>query len=195
MKIKGTIVVVVGVPGSGKSVILSAAKEQDPAISIENYGKAMLSVAGKAEIDRDRMRHLSPDEQAALGISAAELIVEKAKGEQVALVDTHALIRSPFGYVPGLPLPVLQTLQPRGICVVEAPPEFVLKCREGDQQRFREKMTVGDIERHQELTRQFAVSCVALSGCVLQFVENRGKPPEEACKPLLEFIRHLRQGE
>lgn len=188
------IIIVVGVPGSGKSLILSAAESREGSIDVQNYGKAMLSVAGKAEIDRDRMRHLSPDEQAALGVSAAELIVERANNNEntTTIVDTHALIKSPFGFVPGLPLPVLQVLKPRAICVIEAAPEFVCRCREADQQRFREKASISEITRHQEITRQFAVSCAAMSGCVLQFIENDGRTPEEIAKPLFELIQQLK---
>ena len=188
------IVAVVGVPGSGKSLILSAVERLGDSIEVQNYGKAMLAAAGRAEIDRDRMRYLSTDEQVALGISAAELVLERAidSTSSTIIVDTHALVKSPLGYVPGLPLSILQVLKPKVICVVEAAPEFVCRCRESDQQRFREQVSIREIERHQELTRQFAVSCTMISGSVLHFIENDGQAPEEMAKPLVQLIQQLK---
>ena len=72
-------IIVVGVPRSGKSSVLSAAEKRDGLVVVLNFGKAMLSVAGKAARDRDRMRYLSPMSQATLGLSAAKRIVERAK--------------------------------------------------------------------------------------------------------------------
>ncbi len=193
---RNVIVIVVGVPGTGKTSILSALQDHDSSVNILNYGKAMLTMAGKAEIDRDQMRRLSPEEQAALGRSAAQHIVEQAKASEgtTTIVDTHALIQSPHGFVPGLPMPVLQVLKPNAICVIEAAPEFVLKCRQKDgNERSRENESIDGIRRHQELTRQFAVSCAAMTGCVLQFVENNGEAPAKIAESLSEMMSSLKQ--
>ena len=72
------------------------------------------------------------------------------------LIDTHCLIHTPHGYLPGLPAKVLQILAPHLIVLLEAPPEIIANRRHGDASRERDPADVAQIAEHQHRNRSFA---------------------------------------
>lgn len=94
MKATTTIIILTGIPGSGKTTILQEALKVCSDCTVVNYGDAMLEVAKGQNIGRDAFRKLPFPEQQAIGLLAAQKIIEQAKG--ITLIDTHALIKTPI---------------------------------------------------------------------------------------------------
>ena len=61
--------------------------------------------------DRDSLRKLSPDLQKEVQKNAAQSIREKSEQSNI-IVDTHCTIKTPSGFLPGLPKWVLDQLKP-----------------------------------------------------------------------------------
>jgi len=118
------LVVITGVPGIGKSTTVKTAfkKMEDEAEKYEvvNYGDVMYETAKEGGLveHRDEIRKLSTEKQHQLQEDAAKVIHEKAKQENIIL-DTHATIKTPAGYIPGMPEWVLKQLKPDCIVVIE----------------------------------------------------------------------------
>ena len=113
----GKVIVVVGVPGVGKTTVLNEAVKQAQQAGIQfsllNFGDVMFELAmsqGLVE-NRDQIRKLKVDTQIALQAEAAREIAKKAATGFVIL-DTHAIIKTNEGYWPGLPEPVIRALHP-----------------------------------------------------------------------------------
>ncbi len=194
------LVIVVGLPGVGKSTVLAKLEEeasrQGVKIQTVNYGTVMLGLAeeaGKTVEHRDAMRRKSMGFQRELQAKAAEKIAELAEGfEGVTLVDTHMIVRTGSGYLPGLPSHVLSRLKPNLIALVEAPPKDILARRLKDAGvRVRETLEAGEVEFEIQLSRFMAASCAALSGAPLLVVENLEGRADEAALKLLRAIQGL----
>ena len=131
------LVIVVGLPGVGKSTVLARLEEeasrQGVKIQTVNYGTVMLGLAeeaGKTVEHRDAMRRKSMGFQRELQAEAAKKIAEMASSfEGVTLLDTHMIVRTGSGYLPGLPSHVLALLKPSLIALVEAPAQDILSRR------------------------------------------------------------------
>jgi adenylate kinase len=176
---KGKLVVVTGVPGVGKTTVLSAtmATCQERGIEVKhvNFGDVMLESAtaqGLVKI-RDEMRRLPISAQIALQQSAAKKISSVAQDNNV-LLDTHMFIRTPFGYMPGLPSWVAEALMPDTIVLLEADPEEISGRRVKDVAiRTREADSSKKVSEHQLLGRSGAAALSVITGCTVTIAENR----------------------
>lgn len=98
-----------------------------------------------------------------------------AIGEDL-VIDTHAAVKSNYGYYPGLPSDVLEILQPHMILVLEFRPEDVLDRRKKDagastakqSHRQRALESLGEIDEHQKIGREFAVAAANHAGCYVR---------------------------
>lgn len=179
-------IVVTGVPGVGKTTVMeAAAKAAD--LKVVVYGTEMFRVAEAEGVvkDRDEMRKLRPEEQRRIQVSAAASIA--AQGN--VIVDTHASIATPQGFLPGLPAWVLETLSPDAIVLVEADPDEIAGRRSKDTTRVRDSDTPEAIARHQELNRAFAAAYATLTGAVVAIVENHDGRLEDAVEQVLPVVQ------
>ena len=108
-------VVMVGIPGVGKTSLLSKMaeiiKNHKKSVSVLSFGTLMYDVAKENGLkDRDDLRKLPVAEQQKLQKIAAEKIA--LHDEDVVIIDTHAFISSSEGYYPGLPEHVLKIIKP-----------------------------------------------------------------------------------
>lgn len=180
----GTIIIT-GVPGVGKTTVLSKAAEK-LGLDTVVYGTEMLRVArddGLVE-DRDEMRKLDPETQRAVQRRAAEAIAEKGR----VIVDTHCMIQTPNGFLPGLPEWVVSGLEPETIVLVEADPEAIAARRADDDTRERDPDTAEEITFHQELNRSAAASVATLSGATVAVVTNEQGKVDEAVASLVRTL-------
>ena len=104
---KGKKVIIVGIPGVGKSTIISnattALQNMGTSVTTVVFGSVMFEEAKKLGItDRDQIRKLSIDVQQKLQNMAADLI--STRTESIVVVDTHLFIKTMSGYYPGLPM-------------------------------------------------------------------------------------------
>ncbi|MDI6883652.1 MAG: adenylate kinase [Hadesarchaea archaeon] len=188
------IVVVTGVPGSGKTTVIEAAlkqlKTQGITYEFLNYGDIMLELMREREgvSDRDDMRKVSTGPYREIQREAGKRIARAAERKPV-LVDTHCFVRKPEGYYPGLPRWVLEELKPESIVIIEATPEEVAERRTKDATRRRDKELIQEIEEHQLLNRSAAAAYAAFSGAPVRIIQNRDKKLNEAVKEMVLALR------
>lgn len=183
-------IVLVGVPGAGKSSILQEVVRQMPHIKVVNYGDKMLQEATSEGITRDELRKMPFKEQQQIGIKAARKIRE-LDSDEVVIIDTHALVRTKTGYCPGLPLEVLQLLSPIAYAMVECLPHLILERREKDPQRVRDDETADELLKHQELSRSFLTACCMQTGSLLCCINNDHPSIDLNVLPLIRLIQSL----
>ena len=190
----GRIVVVAGVPGVGKTTVLNETlklcQQRGVNCIVVNYGTVMLEEAMSKKLvsHRDEMRKLPLDIQLNLQKLAAERIRAMAKSGNI-IVDTHVLIKTPHGYLPGLPSWVVEALRPNVIALIEANVEEVLKRRLKDSEvRVREVDATEALREHQELNRSAALSTATLVGATVAIIENREGKVSEAAEQLFKLI-------
>ena len=175
-----SIVIVTGVPGVGKSTVMNAAKNFG--YSIVNFGRTMFEEAQKEGVSsRDDLRKLPVDVQKRL---------QKQAGEKIGLmesviVDTHASILTPSGYLPGLPEWTVKAIMPNTIILVEALPEEIENRRSKDTSRARDK---DDIGLHQRINREYAIAAAFMTGATVGFVPNNDNKVDVAVNEFKKIL-------
>ncbi len=185
------VVMITGIPGVGKSTITRLALKRTAInFRLVNFGDLMFEEAVKQGLvkHRDEMRKLDPMVQKQLQLRAAQRIVEIARDEPV-LLDTHATIRTPLGYLLGFPKEVIETIRPNFIVIIEATPSEILGRRLRDLKRDRDVETEEQIQRHQDLNRAAAISYAMHSDALIKIIENHeDKGLEEAVNELVQVL-------
>lgn len=178
-------IVVTGVPGVGKTTVMNAAADAAK-MTIVVYGTEMLKVAQARKLvaSRDELRRLPPETQCEVQRAAAEAIARMGE----VMVDTHCTVRTPRGWLPGLPAWVLEKLKPSAIVLVEASPREIRARRDKDASRERDPDSVEEIELHQALNRAAAMAYAALSGATVTIVTNHDGQVGEAIRQMLPVV-------
>lgn len=173
------VIVVTGIPGVGKTTVMQKAAEGMD-IQFVTFGTVMIDIAKQLGLvkDRDEMRKLSLDQQKQLQIKTAEK-VGKMKN---VIVDTHCTVKTPKGYMPGLPEWVLRKLNPTSIVIVEADPKEIYDRRAKDTSRNRDPDSVEKIAEHQMINRAAAMAYAMLTGATVKIVFNHDNKLDEAVK-------------
>lgn len=196
-------IVVVAVPGGGKTTIMNYVRRRKPDVVVVNFGDYMFDIARMlfGVKDRDEMRRKIPvDQYRAIQEEAARRIAE-LKGD--ILIDTHAAIKKPEGFYPGLPDYIVSLMKPDVILLFEFDPQIVLQRRmkdirgEGAAIRAgRDIESVEEIEAHQQANRYFAFAAANASGCTVKIVNLRFKEskPFEHAEVGAEEIVKLMEG-
>lgn len=183
-------IILVGIPGAGKSSILQEVVHQVPAVLVVNYGDKMLEEAASEGIHRDQLRKMPFREQQQIGIKAARRIIRE-ETNRVVLIDTHALIQTKNGYCPGLPLEVLTVLAPTAYVLVESRPALILERRIQDSRRIRDEESEEELLTHQDLTRSFLTACCMHTGSLLCHIQNNSPQIGQNVLPLLRLIQSI----
>jgi len=111
----------------------------------------------KKSMERDAMRKTDVDFQRILQREVAETIAEKIKElEGITIIDTHMSIKTPGGYLPGLPNHVLQLLKPEMLVLVEAKPEEISSRRMRDTTRKRDEAVEEAVKEELSFSRLMA---------------------------------------
>jgi len=185
------VVMITGIPGVGKSTITRLALQKASIkFRLVNFGDLMFEEAVRSGLvrHRDEMRKLDPMIQKDLQLRVAKKIVEIAREEPV-LLDTHATIRTPMGYLLGFPREVIETIRPNFVVIIEATPSEILGRRLRDLKRDRDVETEEQIERHQDLNRAAAISYAMHSDALIKVIENHeDKGLEEAVNELVGVL-------
>ncbi len=178
-------IVVAGIPGAGKTTVLNEALKIRK-MDVINYGDVMFEMARQDGIkDRDEMRKMPQEKQKEWQIKAAEKI---GKMEHV-IIDTHSTIKTPYGYLPGLPYHILQIIKPDRIILVEADAEEIFARRKKDEGiRQRDEEGKEEIETHQMMNRIAAMSYAVLAGATVKIVHNRQGMLEEAAREIAAVL-------
>ncbi len=173
------VIVVTGIPGVGKTTVMKKAAEGMD-IQFVTFGTVMVDIAQELGLveDRDEMRKLTLEQQKELQIKSAEKVAEMEN----VILDTHCTVKTPKGYMPGLPEWVIKKLNPTAIVVVEASPTEIYNRRAKDATRNRDPDSKEEIEEHQQINRAAAMSYATLSGATVKIVFNHDGALDEAVK-------------
>lgn len=170
------IAVVFGIPGVGKTSIVNEVT-QKLGLEYIHPGQFMLEIATKKGIvdHVDKIRKLSLHEQHELQEEMAKTVAKVVEHgpEKNYIIDTHAIVKTPQGYFPGLRNVFFDLLKPDIFFVVESDPERIMHRRAMDDTRVREDdKTLKDIILHIDLTRDFATAYAVKTQANFSVIEN-----------------------
>lgn len=189
---KGTKVIIVGIPGVGKSTIISnataALQNMGTSVTTVVFGSVMFEEAKKLGIThRDQMRKLSIDVQQKLQNKAADLI--SGRRESVVVVDTHLFIKTSSGYYPGLPMNLILKLNPNRLILVSANSEEILRRRKDDNTRTRDMISDDEIKRDIEVSLSMISSLSILTGAPFEIIHNHDNMIDSATSQMVELLK------
>ncbi len=193
------IAIVVGVPGVGKTTVISRVVDRLGALGynaeIINYGDIMLKKAlelGLVE-NRDEMRKLPVTKQLYLQRVAAEWISKRSEEVDLILLDTHLFIRTPRGRWPGISennIPYLKGVVQ--LVLIEADPEDISRRRMRDKSRIRSDYgSVSEIEADQLYNRYMSTSISIRYGCPVYILKNEEGKVDEAVEELVKVLERV----
>ncbi|HJJ42499.1 MAG TPA: adenylate kinase [Methanocorpusculum sp.] len=188
----GKKVIITGVPGVGKTTVINTAYEKVTAEGVKyqnlNFGSFMFDVAKEEKLveDRDQMRKLDKADQKRLQKLAAEKI---AAIDGNVIIDTHASVKTPNGYLAGLPEWVITAIMPDVIVLVETDNDEILKRRLSDETRERDMEGYKAIAEHQEMNRAYAAAYSMLTGCTVKIIINADFLLDKAADELASVLR------
>ena len=184
-------VVIVGIPGVGKTSLLTKLVEhitqQSRTVSVRSFGTVMLEEAMKNGVkDRDELRKLPIKKQQELQKMAAEDISNME--DDVILIDTHAFISTKSGFYPGLPNYVIQIIQPTNFIAITASPDEIHNRRMKDETRNRDPISIEDIKKELAVQDAMLSSCSVLSGSPMKVIFNHEGKVEKAADAVIGAI-------
>lgn len=184
-------VIIVGVPGVGKSTIISNAtstlQKKGTTLSRVVFGSVMFEEAKKLGInDRDQIRKLTVDVQQRLQNMAADHIT--SLNDLLVVVDTHLFIKTQSGYYPGLPMNLILKLNPERLILITASPEEILNRRKNDSTRTRDLISNDEIKSDIEVSLSMISSLSILTGAPFEIIHNHDNMIDSATSLLVELL-------
>ncbi|MCD6445614.1 adenylate kinase [Candidatus Bathyarchaeota archaeon] len=188
-------IIVTGIPGTGKTTVCNTAvklaEKIDVKINVINYGTVMVETLKEygENVDRDLMRKADTNFQRKMQREVAEKIAEKIKQlNGITIIDTHMSIKTPEGYMPGLPSHVLQLLKPEMLVLIEAKPNEISSRRMKDKTRKRDEALEEAVKEELLFSRLMAGACAVSIGAPIKIIINAEGKQEEAARELLKSL-------
>jgi adenylate kinase len=171
------VAVVFGIPGVGKSTIVNKVKDNLGLVYV-HPGNIMYEIASEKGIveNVDQMRRLKLPVQQELQGMMAKVVAEQIDSQKNKsfIIDTHAIVKTPQGFFPGLRNAFFEVVKPDIYLVVESKPEMILQRRMADKDRVRQDdHTLDEILLHIDLTRDFASAYSIYSQANFAVIENK----------------------
>ncbi|WP_292370022.1 adenylate kinase [Methanoregula sp. UBA64] len=188
----GKKVIITGVPGVGKTTVINEALQKLKSEGVDyqpiNFGTFMFEVAKNEGLvaDRDQMRTLDRADQKRLQQRAAQAI---AKIPGNVMIDTHASVKTPKGYLAGLPEWVLREIMPDIIVLVETDDDQILMRRLSDDTRNRDREGARSIAEHQAFNRSIAAAYAMMTGCTIKIITNPDHLLDLAAAEMADVLR------
>ena len=181
------MIVVLGIPGAGKSTVLTEALKGTNGWRVINWGDRMVELAKAQGLvqNRDEMRRLPVEKQAKLQDDVADSFA-KEKGKWI--LDTHCSINTPKGYFPGLPFRLLGKMKVDHFVLVEAPIENILRRRTADATRVRDAQPRALLEEQLFVNKSLVCSYAAFSSAPVTFVVNEDGKLADAAASLRKLL-------
>ncbi|MDD5317491.1 MAG: adenylate kinase [Candidatus ainarchaeum sp.] len=165
------MIIVMGIPGAGKTTVLSETLRQAKGWRAINWGDRMLELAAAKGFakGRDEIRKLPVERQAELQAAVADSL---AREEGKFVLDTHCSINTPKGYLPGLPYGVLGKLPVERFVLIEAPAESIIARRRKDATRARDAQAAEAVAEQLFVNKALVCAYAAFKGAPVAFVKN-----------------------
>lgn len=184
-------VIIVGVPGVGKSTIITNATEtllnKGTSVKTVVFGSIMFEEAKKLGInDRDELRKLKIHVQEKLQNRAAEHI--SSLKDSIVFVDTHLFIKTQSGYYPGLPMNLILKMNPQKLILITANPDEILNRRKKDTTRTRDLISDDEINRDIQVSLSMISSLSILTGAPFEIIYNHDDMIDSATSQLVELL-------
>lgn len=174
--------VVSGVPGVGSSNVCQEARSRlDDSYQLVNFGDVMLeeAVSRGLAAAREELGRLPVRDYRLLQRSASEFIAERTRDNEL-IVDTHFMLHTNHGFLPGFPEDVLREVRPDRLVLVEAAPSTIVDRRSGSEYRDYGGQDERLVEFHQQLNRAAAVTYSMHTGAPIRVLSNESTPDETA---------------
>ncbi|MFY9964704.1 MAG: adenylate kinase [Nitrososphaeraceae archaeon] len=183
--------IVVGVPGVGKTTVITKAAERLNQLGSNTqvlvFGSIMFDEARKMGIrDRDEMRKLSVTTQRRLQEMAARSI--SAVLSVNIVIDTHLFINTGEGRYPGIPQSLLDVLSPTHLVMISADPEEIFVRRMQDDTRSRDLISIDSIKNDLEVATIMIATSSVLTGAPFKIIFNHRDKLHEAVSELVEIM-------
>lgn len=184
-------VIVVGVPGVGKTSVVNKAAERlnqsQSTTQVMIFGSIMFDEAKKLGIkDRDEMRKLSINTQRQLQEMAANSI-SGVRSVNI-IIDTHLFINTIEGRYPGMPRNLLDILSPTHLIMISTAPEEIFARRMEDGTRNRDLISMDSIKNDLEVATIMIATSSVLTGAPFKIIFNRKDKLDDAVNELVEAI-------
>ena len=185
-------VIIVGVPGVGKSTIISNAtatlNKKGTTLNTVVFGSVMFEEAKKLGInDRDQIRKQTIDVQQRLQNMTADHI--SSLNDSIVVVDTHLFIKTQSGYYPGLPMSLISKLNPERLILITANSEEILNRRKNDSTRTRDLISDDEIKRDIEVSLSMIASLSIMTGAPFEIIYNHDNMIDSATSLLVELLK------
>lgn len=182
------MIIIMGVPGVGKTSVLNGVMKMKPKYKIVNYGDLMLETfESKYGIkNRDEIRSAPIDLQK----EAQKTVINKLSEMQGKIIlDTHCSIRTPKGYLPGLSSEFLEMLKTKieVLVLLSAPTKEIYDRRQKDSTRIRE-VSMEEIIEHDRVNMAYLAVYSVLTGAPALIVMNCNNKLEDAVNKILLFL-------
>jgi adenylate kinase len=183
-------IIVVGIPGVGKTTVVSSVKNTLEQTGIKTnlaeFGKIMLEEAKKLNIkNRDEIR-LSIDDQKKLQNLAATKISQI--DSDVVIIDTHLFINTKEGYYPGLPADLLNNMKPTHLILIIANPEEIYHRRQNDSTRVRDIISMDSIKNEIDVSKMLISCCSIIAGAPFKILANHEGSLTDCTQKMVSLI-------
>ena len=180
------MIIVMGLPGAGKSTVLSAAN--GTGYKLVNYGDLMFEIAEK-ELHirhRDELRKLDPAQQKKVQAAVGKAL---AGMDGKVILDTHCSIATKKGYLPGLPYPLLAAMKVEYLVLISAPVGEILGRRASDKTRVRDSESHESLAEHDSMNRSYLAAYSCLTGAPAAIILNGNGGLAAAQEKLLSILQ------
>lgn len=184
-------VIIVGIPGVGKSTVITKVFEilsqEGVDTRIAEFGKIMFDQAKQMAINnRDQLRKLSIEQQRTLQEMTANSI--NSLGNDIVIIDTHLLISTEHGFYPGMPLKLLNIINPTHLILITASAEEIFKRRANDNSRQRDLISIDQIAHDLRMSENMISTSSMITGCPFFLIQNNADQVEKSSSSVVKVI-------
>ncbi len=183
------VLVVMGLPGVGKSSVVKAAmKKISSKITLINYGDIVAEIAKK---NRDSIIDLPVKEHLKLQDAVVKKL-SKIANKPKTIVDTHAILRrKPLGYIAGLHPLFFQKIKIDGFIFIDAPSDQIIARRISDKTRERIYLSKVEIDEYRLLSKVLIGSYAAKSGSPFYIIQNIDGKLDETSNDFKSILHNI----
>jgi adenylate kinase len=171
---------VFGTPGAGKTTVLRGVRGAET-VTLGTELLGALSHVFEVK-DRDLLRKAQLSDYAATVRARLSVLRRLAKRKGTLMIDTHASVKSGPSFAPGLSYDDLKALGSRvkAIIYIDANTKDIVRRRNSDKTRKRDKDTKEDLDQHRSMNLMFTAIYSMRLEVPIYIVKNEGGKLREA---------------